>query len=44
MINRKLVMVVLGALAASRRAAPDAKLERVATQWANKLGRFEVLF
>lgn len=42
MINKSLVMTVLGMIAATRRASPDAKLERVATSWANKLGRFEV--
>lgn len=44
MINRKLVMTVLGVLAATRRVAGEAKPERVSTSWANKLGRFQVRF
>lgn len=44
MINRRLVMTVLGTLAAARRAASEARMERVSTSWANKLGRFHVEF
>lgn len=42
MINRKLVMVVLGQLARARCAAVTAKPERVSTSWANRLGRFAI--
>lgn len=42
MINRKLVMTVLGMLATARRQASVARMERVSTQWVDKLGRFGV--
>lgn len=42
MINRKLVMIVLGELARARKGAVTAKAERVSTSWTNRLGRFAV--
>lgn len=42
MINRKLIMIVLGELARARNTAPTAKAERVSTSWTNKLGRFAI--
>jgi hypothetical protein len=42
MINRRVVMIVLGELARARQSAVIAKAERVSTSWANRLGRFAV--
>lgn len=43
-INPRVVMTVLMALAMAWRDAPDAKAERIATKWANRLGRLHVPF
>jgi hypothetical protein len=39
MIDKRMVMAVLGALAQARRMAADARPERVATSWSFRIRR-----